>query len=419
MPTMVDAAPMPTDDAPFFFLSYAHSVRADRTVQIPDPWIGQLHNDLCEHVSEIVGLPREARAGFMDHDLQPGNEWPDRLANALATCRVFVPLYSRRYFKSEHCGKEWFAFNKRRLNYVARNGHPVETIVPALWVPLAADLLPAAAASLQFSSPDFGELYAEHGFYGLMKVSRWRANYEEATYLLARQIARAAEAAPSAEPVDAMSYETLPSAFGGDGRTGPGEKPLRITIVAPSRDNLPAGRDSSYYGRETRAWNPYRQRSLRPIADHAAELAKSLSYTPEVGDLYRHEAGLVGKEPQPGPEILLVDPWATLQADCREVLQRIDSMDTPWVQVIVVWNQQDPQLEAEADRVRAALQAALPRKLKEGRAISALAVRGVPTLREFGIVLPDVMAEAGRHYLRRASSQLRDPMPQPPESAHG
>jgi hypothetical protein len=44
-----------------------------------------------------------------------GHEWPWRLSNALATCSVFVPLYSRRYFKSEHCGKEWFAFHRHAL----------------------------------------------------------------------------------------------------------------------------------------------------------------------------------------------------------------------------------------------------------------------------------------------------------------
>ena len=403
------------DDGPLFYLSYAHGLRDDRTSRDPDLWIGQLYDDLCEHIKSLADLPPGAKAGFMDRELRQGHEWPDRLANALATCGVFVPLYSRRYFKSEHCGKEWFAFNRRRLNYKAKNADPVEKIVPALWIPIPDDQLPEAASSVQYNSAGFSPLYDEHGFYGIMKVSRWRDAYQEAVYLLARRILTAAEASLSAWPGGNVPYEALPSAFGGQYATGPGDKPLRVTIVAPSSDELPGERDRSYYGKDIHEWNPYRQDSVRPLADLASELARSLSYTPEVGDLYRHEAALVGGEPPCGPEVLLIDPWAAMQPECRDILRRLDSTDKPWVQVIVVWNQRDTQMRADTERVRAALDAALPRKLREGRATSALAVRGVPSLEDFGVVLPAVIAAAGRHYLRSASAHLPPEPHQPDE----
>jgi FxsC-like protein len=88
-------------------------------------------------------------------------------------------------------------------------------------------------------------------------------------------------------------------------------------------------------------------------------------------------------------------------------------MDKPWVQVIVVWNQQDSQMQADTEQLRAALDAALPRKLREGRATSALAVRGVPSLEDFGMVLPAVIAAAGRHYLRSASAHLPPGLDEP------
>ncbi|MGH3262091.1 MAG: FxsC protein, partial [Trebonia sp.] len=314
--------------------------------------------------------------------------------------------YSRRYFKSEHCGKEWFAFNRRRLNHKAKSASPVETIVPALWIPMPDSLLPEAATSVQYNAAGFNALYAEHGFYGIMKVGRWRDEYEEAVYLLAKRIVAAAEASPPVGAGGGIPYDSIPSAFGGLGAAGPGDKPLRVTVVAPTRDELPSGRDRSYYGKDIGEWNPYRGDSVRSLADHAAELARSLAYTPEIGDLYRHEAGLVGVDPPSGPEVLLVDPWAALQPECRDILRRLDSMDKPWVQVIVVWNQQDAQMQADAERLRSALDAALPRKLREGRATSALAVRGVPSLEDFGMVLPTVIAAAGRHYLRSASASL-------------
>jgi FxsC-like protein len=399
------------DDGPFFFLSYAHEPRDDSTAQDPDLWIGELYDALCVHVKALADLPPGKKPGFMDRELRQGHEWPWRLSKALASCRVFVPLYSKRYFKSEHCGKEWFAFNRRRLNYQARNTGRAETIVPALWIPVRDGQYPEAARSVQFNSSDFGPLYAEHGFYGIMKVGRWRDAYDEAVYRLARRIVEAAEAAPL-EPEDPAHYESLPSAFGDYGDLGPGGKVLRVTVVAQSSDELSNGRDPAYYGTEVREWNPYRQSSVRSLADHAVELARSLSYTPDVGNLYLHEAELLGSEPPSGPQVLLIDPWAVLQPECQEMLHRLDQLNTPWVQVVVVWNSQDPQLREDGDKLRAALDVALPRKLREGRATSALAVRGVPSLEDFGMVLPSVIAAAGRHYLRFASDRLSRGGPQ-------
>jgi FxsC-like protein len=400
-----------SDQSPFFFLSYAHSPRDDRGDPEPDLWIHELYRDLCEHVSQLADLPKSTPAGFMDRELQQGYEWPDRLANALATCRVFVPLYSRRYFKSEHCGKEWFAFNMRRLNHKAKRTQPVETIIPALWTPLPERMLPQAAISVQSSSVGFNEPYAEHGFYGIMKLRRFADAYEEAVYHLARRIVSAAEASPPV-PTNPIPYDSLLSAFDGNSETGPGDKPLRITVVAPGRDELPAGRDQDYYGNDFRAWNPYRGESVRPLASHAAELARSLSYTPEVGDLFEREAGLAAREVPSKPEVLLIDPCAALLPDCSEVLRELDAMDTPWVQMVVVWSQGDYQMRTERDRLRAALEETLPRKLREGRATHGLAVHGIPSLEEFSLVFPKVVADAGRHYLRLASARPpQQPLP--------
>jgi FxsC-like protein len=391
------------DGGSFFFLSYAHSPRDEHRNQDSDLWITQLYEALGEHIRQLIDLLPGSKPGFMDRQLWQGQEWPWRLSHALATCRVFVPLYSRQYFKSEHCGKEWFAFHRRALNHAASNGvGRVEAIVPALWTPVRDGRFPEAARSVRFRPEDFGQLYAEHGFYGIMKVNRWRDAYDEAVYLLARRIVDAAEASP-VQPEAAVQYESLPAAFGGEGGTGPGDKLLRVTVVAPRRDELPDGRDPSYYGRDAGEWNPYRQGSVRSLADYAADLARSLSFTPDVGDLFQHEAELLGGERPSGPEVLLIDPWAVMQLECREILRRLDPLDKPWVQVVVVWNRQDTQLQAEAEKVRSALEAALPRTLREGRATSALAIRGVPSLEDFGTVLPTVIAAASRQYLRSAS----------------
>jgi FxsC-like protein len=393
------------DDGPYFFLSFAHTPRDDHAGQDPDLWIAQFYSDLCDHVALLADLPPGVKPGFMDREIRQGYEWSWRLSQALATCRVFVPLYSRRYFRSEHCGKEWFAFSRRMLNQKAGNVRAREAIVPALWIPVPHASLPAVAQSVHFKPSDFGELYAEHGFYGTMKVRRWREDYEAAVYLLACRIVEVAEGAPAAsgppEP-----YESLPSAFGGTDQAGPGDKPVWLTVVAPHKDELPEGRDHSYYGSDVREWNPYRGDSVCSLAAHAADLARGLSYTPVISDLDRHGAELTSDYPPAGPEVLLIDPWSVLRPEYREILRRLDSMDKPWVQVIIVWNPRDAQLATHEQRIKSALGDALPRKLREGRAASASAVRGVPSLEDFGMVLPAVIAAAGRHYLRLASASV-------------
>jgi FxsC-like protein len=399
---------IPATEGPLFFFSYAHSPSDDPGDTDPDVWVDKLYRDLCRHVSGLAELPKGASPGFIDRQLRQGDEWPDQLATALATSRVFVPLYSKRYFRSEHCGKEWFAFAMRKVNYRSRNGNAADAIIPALWIPLPDGMLPKAASSVQYNSPDFDPLYGQHGFYGIMKVRRWRDIYDEAVYLLARRIVAASEREPPVPP-SLIPYDALSPAFGekADIGLGAGDKPLRITVVAPSRDELPDGRDESYYGDDFSKWNPYYGDSVRPLAAHAADIATSLSYTPAVGDLLQHEAELMRREPPPsGPHVLLIDPYATLVRASREMLQKLDALNTSWVQVIVVWSERDLQMKADRERLMTALHGTLPHKLTEGRAKSVSAVRGTRSLEEFSRMLPPIITAAGRHYLRIAAAQL-------------
>ncbi|MGQ0778565.1 MAG: TIR domain-containing protein [Pseudonocardiales bacterium] len=57
------------------------------------------------------------RVGYLDVKVPTGSRWPDRLSEALGMCRVFLALYSPRYFESEYCGKEWWIFSERVREY--------------------------------------------------------------------------------------------------------------------------------------------------------------------------------------------------------------------------------------------------------------------------------------------------------------
>ena len=106
----------------------------------------------------------------MDRENKLGAEWSPELMAALKACRVFVPLYSRRYFESDNCGKEWFAFAQREVMHQAKDGAAISAVVPALWTRLDREKIPEIAKSFQYEHTDLGERYRAEGFYGIMKL---------------------------------------------------------------------------------------------------------------------------------------------------------------------------------------------------------------------------------------------------------
>lgn len=395
------------DDRPYFFLSYAHAIRDnDPDAEDQDIWVFRLFRDLCNHIAQITGLPA-SKVGFMDRELRSGNEWPWRLSQNLATCRVFVPLYSRRYFQSMHCGREWSAFRGRARNGAADSSGHVETIIPALWSPVREDQFPLAAQSIHFDPREFGQPYAEYGFFAIMKLTRFSDEYEWAVLHLARRIVEVAEGR-SVPPGPAVDYESLPSAFDeGAPRDMIGDKRLRIIVAAPHKGDLPAGRSPNHYGQVPRDWNPYSPDSVQPLADYAVVLARYHGYRPEVSDLYEQEDDLVsGDGPATGPAILLIDPWQATQPRCQRILAQLDELGKPWIQLIVVWNRKDGEMSAAEAELRAALEAAMPITLRDRVRPTALpAARGVPSLDDIPQVLADSMRHAARQYLKYAQGR--------------
>lgn len=228
-------------------------------------WVERLFQDLCGHVMALTDLPAGAPAGFIDREIRSGEGWSERLGEALATCRVFVPLFSPRYFASEMCGKEWYAFAQRAIHHRARSNQSAEAIVPALWVPVPPTQLPGPAERLQFNHRDFGDRYVSDGLYGLIKLKLFEEEYERAVYELAKRIVTVADTIRlgTGRPVD---YRLAPSAFGPPDSGVGGPRPMQVTIAAPTRHDLPEGRNAEYYGDSPQDWNPYHPAAARPLA---------------------------------------------------------------------------------------------------------------------------------------------------------
>lgn len=391
-----------TRGGPYFFLSYAHTPKHDPNDPYdPDHWVEKLFTDLCEHVMGMSGLGHGAKPGFMDRELYSGSHWPTRLAESIATCKVFVPLYSRRYFDSDQCGKEWTAFSQRILHHRARGWVNTETIVPAIWVPVPSHSLPEVAQDIHFGQPGLGPQYVEHGFYGIMKLRQFRKAYETAVYNLARRIVEVGHEAnlPSVDPAD---YKSLESAFGPHDPRRPNGHRLKVTVVAPDIDTLPSGRDPYHYGHTPHEWNPYRPTLNRPLADHTADLVRNLGFRPEIGTLDDHYDHVLSETPPTSAGLLLLDAWATTSASFSEPLRRLDQAGKPWISVMVPWNREDTQTVEAEPRLRGCMESALPHKLTEGHPTQRSPIDGIPTFEQFCKAVPEMARAAMNQYLQNA-----------------
>jgi len=395
------------DNQPYFYLSYAHTPSWGPGGGDPDLWVHKLFADLCDHIMALTDLPAGAAAGFMDREMRAGDGWPRKLSENLASCRVFVPLFSPRYFTSDNCGREWYAFNERVVQARAEGLASVQAIVPALWTHVDYAQMPDSVRHIHVDHGTFGDRYATNGIYGLIKLNRLRDEYEEAVLGLAQRIVRVAHESPlpSGRPRD---YESTPSAFK---PRGEGPRRIHLTVAAPTSDSIPPHRDIRPYGEDARDWNPYASESVRPLPALAEELIRSLDYRITVSSFDDADIGEdlgVHHDDQPEPiwpGILLVDPWALTDGERRRRLREFDANSRPWVSAIIPWNRADLQSQGEEGReLVTALEDTLPTILDRGRrADCRVAVNGVPTLKAFTDVLPAVVAHATRQYLRYAT----------------
>ncbi|MEU6380365.1 TIR-like protein FxsC [Streptomyces sp. NPDC046909] len=400
------------DNRPYFFLSYAHTPASGSEAGDRNAWVRQLFADLCNDVMTLTDLPDGAPVGFMDQEIRTGEGWPEALSRNLATCRVFVPLYSTRYFTSEHCGREWYAFNERILHARNAGSDAVPAIVPALGTRMNLDRLPDSAKRIHIDLSSTEGHYESNGVYGLLRVKRLRDEYDETVFALAQRIVDVAEQTdlPPGRP---RAYDRTRSAF-----KPRGEAPRRIhlTVAAPTIESIPAHRDGRPYGDEPHDWNPYHAESMRPLSQLAEDLIRSMDYRITVSAFEDERTGPAADEDEhpgtaafgsgrPPPSILLIDRWVLADEEYRRRLAAYDAYAHSWVTAVIPWDRGDPQCDSpEGRELEALLERTLPSILERGRRLdSYLPLHGVPTLKAFNDVIPAVVAHATQQFLKQAT----------------
>ncbi|MFG2720463.1 TIR-like protein FxsC [Streptomyces sp. NPDC048416] len=384
------------EQKPYFFLSYAHTPKSDPKDKDPNLWVQRFFRDLCAHVMQLTSLPAGS-AGFMDQQMQPGEGWQERLSEALAFCKVFVPLYSPRYFLSEQCGREWFAFSSRAAVQNTRtngnSGNPVTGVVPALWVPVPPRQLPQAAERLQFNHATFGDEYADEGFYGLIKLNYLRDQYERAVYRLAKRIVSVAQQNELEHGDPHQDYAKVPPAFG---PTGGPARDMEVSVLACSRSTLPTGRSPDCYGSEALNWNPYHPASSRPLADHTVDVVRNLNYAVHLSDFEAEPQRLLASG-APGPGLLLLDRWALDARRRRDLVDQLCATRRPWISVMVPGNVEDPENRSRGEELAQQTDVVLAGRIDDSdghRTPSA----GLPTLEAFSKAIPGAVKAAVRHF---------------------
>ncbi|MGH3262742.1 MAG: TIR-like protein FxsC [Trebonia sp.] len=390
---------------PYFFLSYARTPKRDPTDKDnPDRWVLKLYKDLCDAILQMTDV-QSGEAGFMDTENKLGAEWSPELMTAIKNCRVFVPLYSRRYFESDNCGREWFAFARREVIHRARGGERADAIVPALWTRLDRDRIPGVAQMLQYAHTEMGERYCADGFYGLIKLRNYRDDYQRAVYRLAERIIElgdksVAHADQDVQRMESKDFETLQSAFGPASARRTTDGKLRISVIAHDTSTLPAGRARDYYGDTPHAWSPYQPSYPQPIAEYALDLAKKCLDCDPAIEAFEARTVPPGQRPQPG--ICLVDAWVTMSDAHLDRLRQLNELAVPWLSVVIPWNNDDEGFRVKRDLLREKLVEHLGEKLSSVPRRCRMAADGIPTIQDMGLVLPEMAMIMLKRYHRDA-----------------
>jgi FxsC-like protein len=401
---------------PYFFLSYARTPKRDSSDRSdPNSWVYRLYNDLCDEILQMTDA-QPGEAGFMDRENKLGAEWSPELMAAIKSCRVFVPLYSRRYFESDNCGREWFAFAQREVMHRADGGKSVDAIVPALWHRMDRGMIPEVAQSFQYDHADLGMRYCAEGFYGIMKLQNYRRDYQRAVHRLAERIIEigdqsVAHADDGVQKFDRKDFELLPSAFGPASAKRTTDGRLQITVLAHTTSTLPPGRASDYYGELAQTWSPYHPSHSQPLADYAVELAKKCLDCEPLFENFDEDRPKWASNGQLPPSLCLVDAWVSTSDSHQERLRVLNQISEPWVSVMVPWNSQDEGISAADEMLRDRLRERLGEKLEGVPRRCRMAANGIPTLRDFSELLPEMTMFMLKRYRKYAPARPPDGEP--------
>ncbi|MFI7521358.1 TIR-like protein FxsC [Micromonospora globbae] len=344
-----------------FFLSYCGDDGRGGLVR-------EFYEDLRDEIRRRTTEPEE-EIGFEYGGMREGTLWRSTVADGLGTCRVFVPLYSPRYFRTRFCGQEWGIFAERQRLYEQQRGNAPELIIPVLWEDVFANgpgRIPKIAEDIWSRSDGLGGSYPTLGLRKLVQLrTRYRSEYQDVVDRLAGAIISAAEQyelPSSAAPIDfdtasdvfqpdeCTSLARIPLQSPGES-TGGGPRHVHLVVAAPTAAEAAQERAKvDCYGKRSEDWMPYLPAATKPVVRYAMAVADEQDLTPHpVGVSDRLSDLLEEAESEGELVVLLVDAWATRMPAYADALRPYDDRLYGNCAVLLPWNLADEESEEQAD----------------------------------------------------------------------
>ncbi|HEV2637487.1 MAG TPA: FxsC protein [Actinocrinis sp.] len=405
-----DPGPPDPDGFSFLYLSFGGADRERPAEQRDDGfWVRKFRGHLSAEIARLLDLPSGQK--------QPaaGAERPQDAMTKLATCTVFMPLYTRRYFSNPDRGSEWSVIRKRQELQDSVTGTHPNAVVPVLWEPMRPQDVPVWPEAAQYAHDELGRAYHAYGLAELLRVRDHEPDYRQAVRFLARQVVAVATAPERLLPLpETADLGRLPNEF--PAHTGSDTGPDRVRVVVAAlndRSAAPLNRSTRWYGESALDWSPYRaaegagSTQRTPVALQAASIARRRNHVAEVTELSRASEELADTDPG-GPTIVLVDPWATLDPGHRAVLDELDRVcrAKPWIRIIVPWNTRDPETAANAPLLHGGIDARLGRARAQGRIPPRRARPGPGDGTGLDLAVGEELRAALAQYLRQSAKYL-------------
>lgn len=370
----------------YFFLSYARlppvppvlpvpSARAADLTDPPDKSVQAFFHDLSAEVSRRAAAGSTLRPGFLAVEDPSGRHWRSGLAEALGFAEVFVPLLSSDYYRRSWPRQEWSGFMQRLRDAGVRD--PLRRIAPVLWEPLPAGLqTPELPAALSLASDASLAAYAQNGLYFLQRQRGYRDFYQQVVCELATRIVAIAEKAPL-RPSSVWLHEAdVPLNQGIGGK-------VFAVLVTGRRDILTDPASAAQYAR-----------LIAERQGYAVQMTEFSASSDQLGAV---------------PGMLLIDAGGLAGEGAGADLDATIACLPSWVLPVVVadWAAGETAMLNMISSVKS------PKPYNVRPTIAGDALRGIGSLQEFVALLPRLVAQAEKEYLRHGPIR-RSPRPSQP-----
>jgi FxsC-like protein len=379
------------DGTPYFFVSAAPGE--------DDIYVTRFYDDLTDAVRSRLAPRSAADIGYLDRgDVDPPY-WPTDAKTALASTRTFVALCSSRYFMSARCGRSWTVFADRIRGNAARTGADQSGLIAVPWADAGLGALPSDEATVGIEQTPHGE-----DLRVLIRLSRFRRDYQRYVDSLARRIVDIANAGDLPAAAPRVSLDNVRDAFADHPLRRGEHEPVHVAfaVVAGTREQMrPVRANLDSYGDHREDWTPYLPSSPQPVVDRAAAVAATRRIGSEVVSPDALAERIAAARRRNEIVVLLVDAWATQLGELRAVIERANAGARDATAVLVPTNYADPETDEHRGLLRVAVLAAFPDR---GRRPDLTFHPEVDTVERFDADLAVAIMEAQGRLIRSAAA---------------